>query len=210
MNPLLFDFPSEFYTDRLFIRMSKPGDGKVVYDAIQASIQELKPWMAFAQKEQTEEEIEESIRKSHIQFLQREDLRLLVFSKETGEFIASAGLHRINWDIPQFEIGYWIDTRFSGKGYMVEAAKGITDYAFSELKANRVEIRCDSLNKKSRAIPEKLGFKLEGILESASVAVDGNGLRDMCVFAMTRNTYKKRRAVRNSSSFLCIMVQDVH
>ena len=62
---------------------------------------------------------------------------------------------------------------------------------FSELKANRVEIRCDSLNKKSRAIPEKLGFKLEGVLESASVAVDGNGLRDMCVFAMTRNTYEK-------------------
>lgn len=191
MNPLLFDFPSEFYTDRLFIRMPKPGDGKVVYDAIQASIQELKPWMVFAQKEQTEEEIEESIRKSHIQFLQREDLRLLVFSNETGEFIASAGLHRINWDIPQFEIGYWIDSRFSGKGYMVEAAKGITDYAFTELKANRVEIRCDSLNKKSRAIPEKLGFKLEGILESASVTVDENGLRDMCVFAMTRNTYEK-------------------
>lgn len=191
MNPLLFDFPSEFYTDRLFIRMPKPGDGKVVYDAIQASIQELKPWMVFAQKEQTEEEIEESIRKSHIQFLQREDLRLLVFSNETGEFIASAGLHRINWGIPQFEIGYWIDSRFSGKGYMVEAAKGITDYAFTELKANRVEIRCDSLNKKSRAIPEKLGFKLEGTLESASVAVDGNGLRDMCVFAMTRNIYEK-------------------
>ena len=122
--------------------------------------------------------------------MQREDLRLLVFSKETGEFIASAGLHRINWDIPQFEIGYWIDTRFSGKGYMVEVER-YNGLRFSELKANRVEIRCDSLNKKSRAIPEKLGFKLEGTLESASVAVDGNGLRDMCVFAMTRNTYKE-------------------
>lgn len=92
---------------------------------------------------------------------------------------------------------------------MVEAAKGITDYAFSELKANRVEIRCDSFNKKSRAIPEKLGFKLEGTLESASVAVDGNGLRDMCVFAMTR-IHMKRRAVRKQLFFLCIMVQDVH
>ncbi|MED1253327.1 GNAT family N-acetyltransferase, partial [Bacillus paranthracis] len=89
MNPLLFDFPSEFYTERLLIRMPKPGDGKAVYDAIQASMKELKPWMVFAQKEQTEEEVEVSIRKSHIQFLQREDLRLLVFSKETGEFIAS-------------------------------------------------------------------------------------------------------------------------
>ena len=79
---------------------------------------------------------------------------------------------------------------------MVEAAKRIMHYAFTELKANRVEIRCDSLNKKSRAIPEKLGFKLEGILESASVAVDGNGLRDMCVFAMTRNTYEKDKLQR--------------
>ena len=86
--------------------MPKPGDGKVVYDAIQASIQELKLGWCLHRKEQTEEEVEVSIRKSHIQFLQREDLRLLVFSKETGEFIASAGLHRINWDIPQFEIGY--------------------------------------------------------------------------------------------------------
>ena len=208
MNPLLFDFPSEFYTDRLFIRMPKPGDGKVVYDAIQASIQELKPWMVFAQKEQTEEEVEVSIRKSHIQFLQREDLRLLVFSKETGEFIASAGLHRINWDIPQFEIGYWIDTRFSGKGYMVEGER-YNGLRFSELKANRVEIRCDSLNKKSRAIPEKLGFKLEGTLESASVAVDGNGLRDMCVFAMTRNTYEKKSCKKTALLFMH-MVQDVH
>ncbi len=50
MNPLLFDFPSEFYTERLLIRMPKPGDGKAVYDAIQASMKELKPWMVFAQK----------------------------------------------------------------------------------------------------------------------------------------------------------------
>ncbi|PFZ01637.1 GNAT family N-acetyltransferase [Bacillus pseudomycoides] len=192
MDPLLLDFPSEFYTDRLLIRMPKPGDGKAVYEAINASIEELKPWMVFAQKEQTEEEIEASIRRSHIQFLQREDLRLLVFLKETGEFVASSGLHRIDWEIPRFEIGYWIDSRFGGKGYMTEAAQGIMDYAFSELKANRIEIRCDSRNVKSRAIPEKLGFKLEGILESSSVAVDGKGLRDTCVFAMIRNRYEKK------------------
>ncbi|MDM5188261.1 GNAT family N-acetyltransferase [Bacillus sp. DX4.1] len=186
MDPLLFDFPSEFYTKRLLIRMPKPGDGKAVYQAINESLDELKPWMVFAQKEQTEQEIEASIRKSHIQFLQREDLRLLVFLRETGEFIASSGLHRINWEVPRFEIGYWIDSRFSGKGYMTEAVKGIVEFAFTELKANRLEIRCDSKNVKSRAIPERLGFKLEGILESHSVAVDGTGLGDTCVFAKRR------------------------
>jgi len=186
MNPLLIDIPTEFYTERLLIRMPTPGDGKVVYNAIHASISELKPWMLFAQKEQSEHQTEINIRESYIKFLKREDLRLLVFLKETGEFIASSGLHRIDWNVPKFEIGYWIDTRYSGKGYMTEAVQGITDFAFNELKARRVEIRCDSQNVKSRKIPERLGFTLEGILKNNSIAVDGNGLRDTCVYAKTK------------------------
>ncbi|CAM5789601.1 MULTISPECIES: GNAT family N-acetyltransferase [Brevibacillus] len=186
MNPLLLDFPSEFCTDRLLIRMPKPGDGKAVFQAITASLEELKPVMPFAHHEQTEQDVEISIRKSHLDFLKREDLRLLVFHKESGDFIASSGLHRINWAIPKFEIGYWIDTRFSGNGYMTEAVQGITAFAFEELKARRVEIRCDPQNVKSRAIPERLGFVLEGILRNDLLSVDGKELRDTCVFAKVK------------------------
>lgn len=187
MNPLLLDFPSEFYTERLLIRMPRPGDGKEVYNAINESIEELQPWMPFAQKKQTEQEVEANIRDSHVKFLAREDLRLLVFLKDTGEFVASSGLHRINWDIPKFEIGYWIHSHFSGKGYMTEAVTGIIDFAFHKLQANRIEIRCDSRNVKSRAIPERLGFKLEGILENNSVSIDGTELRDTCIYATKRS-----------------------
>ncbi|PHA02301.1 GNAT family N-acetyltransferase [Bacillus pseudomycoides] len=186
MNPLLLNFPTQFYTERLLIRMPRPGDGKEVYKAINESIEELKPWMPFAQKEQTEQEVEANIRDSHVKFLAREDLRLLIFLKQTGEFVASSGLHRINWDIPKFEIGYWIHSRFNGQGYMTEAVTGIINFAFNELQANRVEIRCDSRNVKSRAIPEKLGFKLEGVLENNSVSVDGAELRDTCIYAKKR------------------------
>ncbi|MEJ8547971.1 GNAT family N-acetyltransferase [Brevibacillus borstelensis] len=187
MNPLLLDFPCEFFTERLLIRMPKPGDGKAVFQAINASMAELKPWMPFAHYEQTEQDVELNIRESYVNFLKREDLRLLVFHKESGEFVASSGLHRINWAIPKLEIGYWIDTRFSGKGYMTEAVQGITSFAFEELKARRIEIRCDPRNVKSRAIPEKLGFALEGILHSDSLSADGKELRDTCVFAKVKN-----------------------
>jgi ribosomal-protein-serine acetyltransferase len=182
MNPLLLDFPTEFETDRLLIRIPLPGDGAVTCESINHSLPELKPWMPFAQKEQTMEDTEINIRQAYVNFLNRTDLRLLVFKKDTGEFVASSGLHRINWDIPKFEIGYWIDTRFSGNGYMTEAVQGITNFAVRELKARRVEIRCDALNVKSRAIPERLGYTLEGILKNESISVDGE-LRDTCVFA---------------------------
>lgn len=184
MRPILLDFPTEFTTERLLIRMPKPGDGKKVFEAINASIEELKPWLPFAHIEQTEEDVEVNIREAHLKFLKREDLRLLVFLKDTGELIASSGLHRIDWDIPKFEIGYWIDTRYTGKGYITEAVQGITDFARKELKARRIEIRCDTRNKKSAAIPERLGFTLEGILRSDSLKVGSSTeLRDTSIYA---------------------------
>lgn len=185
MKPILLDFPQEFNTERLLIRMPKPGDGKVVFDAIQASLPELKPWMPFANKEQTENDVEENIREAYVKFLKREDMRLLVFNKETGEYIASSGLHRINWDVPKFEIGYWITTKHSGKGYMTEAVEGICDFAFKQLKARRLEIRCDSKNYRSKAVAERSGFHLEGVLRYDDITLTGE-LRDTCVYSKIR------------------------
>lgn len=104
MNPIMIDFPNEFYTERLMIRMPKPGDGKVVSEAVNASIEELKPWMKWAQNEQTEYDSEIGIREAHVKFLRRENLIL----KESGPFIATSSLHNIDWDVRKFEIGYWI------------------------------------------------------------------------------------------------------
>ncbi|RLQ93117.1 GNAT family N-acetyltransferase [Falsibacillus albus] len=186
MNPILIDFPHEFSTERLIIRMPLPGDGRAIHEAIESSQPELKAWMQFAQSTQSVEDVEANIRESHLKFLKREDLRLLVFLKETGQFVASTGLHRIDWSIPKFEIGYWIDSRHSGKGYMLESVQGITKFAFDELNARRLEIRCDPNNVRSRNIPEKLGFTLEGILKNNMRSADGSELIDTCVFARTR------------------------
>ncbi|MDY0395355.1 GNAT family N-acetyltransferase [Virgibacillus halophilus] len=185
-KPILLDFPSEFQTERLLLRLPLPGDGKVVHQAITASKNELKPWLPFAQKEQTPDETEISVRDAHIAFQQRTDLRLHIFEKATGDFIGCTGLHRINWNVPKFEIGYWVDSRKSGNYFMTEAVKGVTEFAFRELHANRVEIRCDSENDRSRAIPERLQFTLEGILHHDDIAPDESGLRDTCIYAKTK------------------------
>lgn len=185
MKPILLDFPEEFYSERLLIRKPMPGDGKAVYEAMKASIKELKSWMSWAHREQTMEDVEAVVREAHAKFLTREDLRLHIFNSETGEFIASSGLHRINWDIPKFEIGYWIDTRFNGNGYITEATEAITKFAFNTLKAKRVEIRCDPINVRSKAIPDRLGFTLEGILKDDGLSADGKEIRDTCIYAKT-------------------------
>lgn len=185
-HPILNNFPHEFYTERLLIRLPLPGDGKVVYEAKQASNEDLRKWLPFAQKEQTLEETEVNVREAHIEFLKRTDLRLHIFHRETGAFIGCTGLHRIDWEVPKFEIGYWINSKQSGKGYMTEAVHGVTNFAFRELKANRVEIHCDTKNIKSRAVPERVGYKLEGIHYKDSIAIDRNELRDTCIYAIVQ------------------------
>lgn len=182
MQPILKEFPDEFITERLHIRLPLPGDGEKVNEALSRSKRELSPWLPFARHDQTVEETEAGVREAHVAFLKREDLRLHVFDKRTSEFIGCTGLHRINWEVPKFEIGYWLDTKYSGQGFMTEAVEGLTHFAFTELQAKRLEIRCDSLNVKSRAIPERLGYELEGVLKNDDVGPGGEGLRDTCIY----------------------------
>lgn len=187
MNPILLDFPERLDGSRIYLRPCKPGDGPMVHDAILASKEELKPWMPWANRDQTLEETEENLRKAQAEYILREDIRLYVMRKEDDIFLGSTGLHRMNWETKKFEIGYWMDSRYSKKGYMTEAVELLTNFTFDKLLANRVEIRCDSKNINSRRIPEKLGYTLEGTLRHDSYDSTGTSLRDTCIFSKIRS-----------------------
>jgi RimJ/RimL family protein N-acetyltransferase len=184
-EPILLSFPDNFESERLLIRSALWGDGAAVNEAVQESLDELRPWMPWARIIPTPEQSEASIRRSRLEFLERKDLRLLLFKKDSGELVGSSGLHRIDWQTRKFEIGYWIRTSCSKQGYITEAVNAITDFAVQQLQANRIEIRCDSRNTQSARIAERSGYTLEGILRSDKCDVDGQ-LRDTMIFAKVR------------------------
>lgn len=87
-----------------------------------------------------------------------------MFLKGSKTYIGGGGLHRINWDVPKFEIGYWVRSSYGRQGFITEAVNGITHFAFNTLGARRVEIRCDSLNGRSAAVARRAGYELEAML----------------------------------------------
>ena len=182
MDALLLDFPESFESDRLTIRSPCVGDGTEINAAVRETFDDLKPWMPWAQQMPTLEESESFVRRAQCDFLAREELTLFLFLKGTNTMVGSSGLHRINWNIPKFEIGYWCRKRFQGQGYITESTETITKFAFETLGAKRVEIRCDLKNVRSRRIPDRLGFKLEGTFRNDSLSPSGE-LRDTLVFA---------------------------
>jgi RimJ/RimL family protein N-acetyltransferase len=182
INPLLIDIPEEFETERLVIRAAQPGEGAAVNEAVRESHAELRSWLTWAETVQTVEQSEAQARDAHAKFHARADLIYRGWLKGTNEFVTGSGLHRIDWTVPRFEIGYFCRTRFVGQGYVSEAVHALARLAFETLKAARVEIRCDELNERSWRVAERCGFTLEGTLRNNARAPDGS-LRDIRVYA---------------------------
>lgn len=192
VGPIVIEMPSSLETDRLLLRVPfLSGDGRVVNKAIRESIAELSKWLPFAQEIPPVEETESNLRNAHIKFLARESFRFLIFHKETDEYIGTSSIHNIDWEVKSGDIGYWIDKKYSGNGYMTEAIKRLTDLGMNQLGFNRLEIRCEAANVKSQAIPEKLGFKLEAVLKNEYLSADGKTLTDTYVYGMIMKDYEE-------------------
>lgn len=178
--------PDHLETERLLIRAPQPGDGRAINDAIRESIEELRPWMPWARVVPSVAESETFAREAALRFRNHEDLPLLLFRKSDGLYVGGSGMHNINWNVPRFEIGYWLRTSLHGQGYMTEAVNGITAMAFDTLEAVRVEIRCDARNLRSAAVAERAGFTLEARLRQNGRGNDGS-LRDTLIYAKLRD-----------------------
>lgn len=187
MKPVLLNFPEEIETDRLLIRAPRYGDGPELREAVKESLAELRPWMPWAMGAlPSAEDYEARVREGRAKFLLREDLWLLIFLKGTQKLVGCSGLHRMDWNVPRFEIGYWVRTPCAGNGYITEAVRAITEFAFETLKARRVEIRCDALNERSAAVARRAGYAHEATLRHDERNHMTGALRDTFIFTLTR------------------------
>jgi RimJ/RimL family protein N-acetyltransferase len=180
-NPLLLNLPAAFETERLLIRPPGPGDGPAYNAAVRESIEDLRPWMLWAQSVPSVEEHEALLRRKGAEWQLRHDLMLAILRKSDGMLVGSSGLHRIDWVVPRMEIGYWCRTSMTGQGYITEAVLGITAFAFRHFEAQRLEIRVDARNTRSIAVAERAGYTLEARLRHHDRGVDGS-LRDTLLY----------------------------
>jgi len=188
IEPLLIDFPA-LTSERLLLRAPCAGDGAALNEAVAESLESLKPWMPWAQDLPTLQQSELTCRQMAARFALRTDLPLFMFERNAdggcGRFIGGTGLHRFDWSVPRFEVGYWVRRSEQGRGYVTEGVQTLVRFAFDQLRARRVEIRMSSDNARSRAVAERCAFTLEGVLRQDSFDMSGQP-RDTAVYARVR------------------------
>jgi ribosomal-protein-serine acetyltransferase len=183
-SPLL-PIPLLLEGERVIVRNYRDEDAQPLFDAVEESRVPLKRWMPWVHEVKAVEDRLVYLKKMQARFLtQSEDFAYGIFEKSSGRYLGGTGLHRINWSVPSFEIGYWLRARAHGQGFCAEATRLLAVAAFETLGAARVEVRCDSANVKSANVPRRLGFNHEATLVCERRNSEGE-LSDALIFALT-------------------------
>lgn len=189
-SPVLIDVPEQLDGPRVRVRPYRSDDAQALWEAVDESREHLGPWLPWPNKYTSVDDARITIAGSQARWLLREDLMMGVFDIVDGRLLGGSGLHRIDWTVRAFEIGYWLRRSAQGHGYMAEAVQLLTRMAFRTLAANRVEIRMDATNTRSEQIPKRLGFTHEGTLRNNIPNADGQP-RDTHVYALIPSDYQR-------------------
>lgn len=127
---------------------------------INYSRDELREWLGWIDSTTTIHHSIQFIEANWAIFEERSGLIVGIFYR--GRLAGMVGFNTIDWVNHIGVIGYWLGSPFQGYGIMTRSVTAMIDYGFNQLSLNRIEIRAGFENVKSRAIPERLGFQMEG------------------------------------------------
>jgi RimJ/RimL family protein N-acetyltransferase len=122
---------------------------------------------------QNEEDAEIVVRDLAAQWAARNCFFLGVFDKQTDEFVAQIYVGPVNWDLPELQIGYFVDKDHEGLGYVTEALQATLRFIFDHLQAHRVRLECDDANVRSYRVAERCGMVKEGHFRENKKNSDG-------------------------------------
>jgi ribosomal-protein-serine acetyltransferase len=151
-----------------------------LYRVIEGCRAHLRLWLPWVDDTRGVADSEHFIADSLAQLASNQSFQAGIFHKK--RLVGVVGYHPIDWRNRKTALGYWLEPGSMGQGLMTRACHAMTDHAFHELGLTRMEIRCATRNARSRAIPERLRFKQEGVARRAEWLYDH--FVDLVIYAM--------------------------
>lgn len=164
-----------------------------ITEVVRENLEELKLWMPWAKDDYSVESAREFIKFNLSEFAKDGAFAASVYWEE--KLIGGIGFHNLDLRNKSAQLGYWLAKEAQGKGIMTRCCRVLIDYLLGDFGLNRVQINCNVENAKSRAIPERLGFELEGVHRQVEWIRDS--FRDWAVYAMLKEDWENQKADRN-------------
>jgi ribosomal-protein-serine acetyltransferase len=175
-----------------WLRPLEESDAEELYALTDANRAHLEPWLPWVSSTTSPDDSLQFIRATRRQLEDDAGMELALVDAD-GAIAGVAGLHPFDWQNRAGTIGYWLAAQRQGRGLMTAAVRALVDHAFGERGLHRIEIAAAVDNARSRAIPERLGFRAEGVRRQAER--HGDRYLDLVVYALLAPEWTSRAAL---------------
>lgn len=172
-------FPECISSDRVVLKKHAPALAETMFRHVDMDRERLRLYLPWVDATKTAEDEVKYIRMTHEGWADGTLFDFGMFERASGKYMGNIGLHAIRWEHACCELGYWILAEFEGKGYVSESVSLQEKTCFG-IGFHRLEIRCNSRNERSAAVPRRLGYALDGTLREN--VVEHGEYRDTLVF----------------------------
>ena len=192
MQPEYGKFFSEGFmleTSRVILRPMKPED----FDALEPLTHDTEIWTWFKQDLSKPGELKSWMNEAFEGKAAGTRMPLVILDQDTKQICGCTSYGNISFEDNRVEIGWtWLGKEYMGTGINRQAKFALLSYAFETMKMERVEIKTDAANERSKAAILKVGLIPEGILRS-HMQMHSNRRRDTMYFGLLRNEWDERK-----------------
>jgi ribosomal-protein-serine acetyltransferase len=152
------------------VRPLEESDVTELFALVHANRKYLRAWLPWVDATKREEDVRAFVVDARQKAADGVSVQFAIV--EASRIVGVIGFHEIDRPHAQVGVGYWVAEDRQGRGLVTRAVRALVGMAFDELGLNRVEIHVATENARSRAIPERLGFRHEGVLRQAERLYD--------------------------------------
>lgn len=161
-----------YIDEKLSLRLFTEEDTQELFLLTMQSRKHLQKWLGWIHAAYSIEDTHAFIRDTWEQIAKNGGHPLNFGIIYDGRIAGTIGFHTFNRLNRSASVGYWLGEPFVGKGIMTKSFYKLLEYGFESLHLHRIEVRAAEGNLKSRAIPERFGFKQEGVIREAEWLYD--------------------------------------
>jgi len=171
LHKLLLDVPIRLDTERLVVRKYEEGDGRGLYLLLErnGNRELLKENVEEVSSIKTEEEAEVKVRKHSAEWFARDRFVMGIWLKSEDKYVGEIWIEPKKWEVPSFEIGWFLDKGYQRRGIATEAVRRSLKFLFNDLNAHKVIVITRDTNPRSCMLAERLGFRREGHLRESGI-----------------------------------------
>lgn len=177
--------------DEIKLTLLTERNAEEFYLVVRENLEQLKIWLPWAEDNYSLELAKRSIWQNLMEFTQSKGFSAIIIYR--GKIAGEIGFHDVDLTSKSTQVNYWLAAEAQGRGVMTKSCRALINHAFEGMGLNRIEIDCQAENLKSRAVPERLGFQLEGIRRQAAWLNDR--FIDLAQYAILSQEWKNQLSI---------------